>query len=178
MIQDETPLERDASRTAFILTKVAAERRRQDELVVRGKFPWNCAFDGPPYAEKLAVLEEEVGEVAREVTEHMITRDKYATDPHLKVMPPHREEFYRKRLLEELVQVAAVCVAWSEHLAGFECGLQRELEDERFPVVGSWSLGRILWSFECRCSATNVVPSDKGESTCSKCHRRGVRPES
>jgi len=128
VISDETPFERDASRTAFILAKVATERRRQDTLVVRGKFPWNCAFDGPPYAEKLAVLEEEVGEVAREVTEHMITRDKYAADPTLKVMPQHREDYYRERLMSELVQVAAVATAWAEHLAGFESGVQTELE--------------------------------------------------
>ena len=96
------------------LMAVVRERLRQDELVRAGKFSWNCAFDGPTYSEKLAVLMEEVGEVAREVTEHIITRDKYAADEKLRVMPEHREEHFRERLKKELVQVAAVCVAWIE----------------------------------------------------------------
>jgi NTP pyrophosphatase (non-canonical NTP hydrolase) len=110
------------------LEAVARERLRQDELVRRGKFSWNCAFDGPAYSEKLAVLMEEVGEVAREVTEHIITRDKYTADSKLLVMPEHREEHFRERLKKELIQVAAVCVAWVEHLSGQEAAVQTELE--------------------------------------------------
>jgi hypothetical protein len=127
---------RRADVTDTILARVAVERRRQDTLVRQGKFPWNCAFDGPPYAAKLAVLLEEVGEVGREVVEHGITTDKYAADPQLMVMPPHREEYYRKRMAEELVQVAAVCVAWVEHLSGCESGMQTELEEEHFARMG------------------------------------------
>jgi hypothetical protein len=111
-----------------VLCLIAEERKRQDALVRRGKFSWNCSFDGPPYAEKLAVLSEEVGEVAREVVEHVITRDKYAADEKLKTMPPHREEYFRERLRSELVQVAAVCLAWVEHLSGAESAVQHELE--------------------------------------------------
>lgn len=103
-----------------VLELITKERAHQDALVKKGKFAWNCAFDGPPYSEKLAVLMEEVGEVAREVVEHIIATGKYAADPVLKAMPPHREDHFRERLREELVQVAACCVAWVEHLSGAE----------------------------------------------------------
>lgn len=117
------------------LMAVVRERLRQDELVRAGKFSWNCAFDGPTYSEKLAVLMEEVGEVAREVTEHIITRDKYAADEKLRVMPEHREEHFRERLKKELVQVAAVCVAWVEHLSGQEATVQTELEGKADALI-------------------------------------------
>jgi NTP pyrophosphatase (non-canonical NTP hydrolase) len=124
----EEEVQRRIEATHGVVKRISAERRRQDSLVLRGKFPWNCAFDGPSYADKLAVLMEETGEVAREVTEHLISTGKYAADKALLVMPPHREEFYRARLAEELVQVAAVCTAWIEHLTGCESGAQTELE--------------------------------------------------
>jgi hypothetical protein len=103
-------------RTGEVLRAVHAERRRQDALVAQGKFSWNCGDPKVPWAEKLAVLMEEVGEAGREVVEWMITRDKYAADPQLKAMPPHREAYFRNRLRIELIQVAAVCVAFAESL--------------------------------------------------------------
>ena len=104
-------------RTTSVLMFVSEERRRQDELVRKGKFLWNCASPGIPWAEKIAVLLEEVGEASRVVVEWMISRDKYAADPQLKVMPPHREAYFRTRLKTELIQIAAVCVAFAESLA-------------------------------------------------------------
>jgi hypothetical protein len=174
---------RRADVTDTILARVAVERRRQDTLVRQGKFPWNCAFDGPPYAAKLAVLLEEVGEVGREVVEHGITTDKYAADPQLMVMPPHREEYYRKRMAEELVQVAAVCVAWVEHLSGCESGMQTELEEEHFARVGKGPDKWRLWvrlkhedqEFECmgmtgcRAAATAVLCDKIGNVYASAC---------
>ena len=120
-----------------VVRLIAKERDHQDALVRRGKFSWNCSFDGAPYSEKLAVLMEEVGEVAREVVEHIITRDKYAADPALKTMPPHREEYFRGRIKGELIQIAAVCVAWVEHLSGAESTVQAELEAKchKFVIV-------------------------------------------
>lgn len=106
-----------ANATRRVLAEVEVERRHQDALVAAGKFSWNCADPRPPWSEKLAVILEEVGEVGREVVEHIISRDKYAADPQLKVMPPHREKYFRDRLRTELIQVAACCVAWAESLS-------------------------------------------------------------
>jgi hypothetical protein len=107
-------------RTGEVLRAVHHERRRQDALVAKGKFLWNCATPNIPWSEKLAVLVEEVGEAGREVVEWMISRDKYAADAQLKTMPPHRELYFRNRLRTELVQIAAVCVAFAESLADEE----------------------------------------------------------
>lgn len=80
-----------------VLGEVYAERGRQEFLRSKGKFPWTCRDVGPSDAEKNAVLGEEVGEVAREVTESLIQG----------IRRTHN-------LRKELVQVAAVCVAWIE----------------------------------------------------------------
>lgn len=109
-----------AVETTKVLHEVLVERRRQDQLVAEGKFAWNCGDATVPWAEKLAVLMEEVGEAANEVVEWIITRDKYAADPVLLKMPPHREKYFRDRLRTELIQVAAVCTAWAESLTEHE----------------------------------------------------------
>jgi NTP pyrophosphatase (non-canonical NTP hydrolase) len=80
-----------------ILSEVLNERERQDVLKAEGKFKKTCA-DGMSNAERLAVLAEEFGEVAREVCEQI----EGFTD------------WYKMRT--ELIQVAAVCVAWVEGL--------------------------------------------------------------
>lgn len=89
------------------LQDVYRERVRQDTLQSQGKFPFTCAQDGLSMPEKLAVLAEEFGEVSREVTEAINVR-------HLT-----QEELTKpqtKRLRDELIQVAAVAVAWAESL--------------------------------------------------------------
>lgn len=83
-----------------ILIDVAAERARQEVLRESGKFSWTCADESVPDASKLAVLGEEYGEVSREIVEALID-------------PARRD---RVKLRAELVQVAAVCVAWCEAL--------------------------------------------------------------
>lgn len=73
-----------------MLTRVAHERRSQ-EL---------CSHPGTPNGVRLAVLMEEVGEVARAMNEATLgntTPSKYLHD-----------------LQDELVQVASVAVAWAE----------------------------------------------------------------
>jgi NTP pyrophosphatase (non-canonical NTP hydrolase) len=122
-------------RTARVLEKVAAERRRQNELLAKGKFPWNCASEGPSHADKFAVLAEEVGEVAREVNEYAICVGTYAAD-ELKVMPPHREKQFRDQLASELVQVAACCVGWAECLVDPETEAQPQLESKAVGAKG------------------------------------------
>lgn len=75
--------------TAAVLYDVAAERERQNRLWSREPGIWH-----DPDGVKLAVLTEEVGEVARAL---------------LELESP-------ERLRAELVQVAAVATAWAETL--------------------------------------------------------------
>lgn len=82
------------------LNAVAAERSRQEVLCNRGKFPWTAAQPGISDEKKLAVLAEEFGEVAKLVTESLI-------DPNRRSIADLREE---------LIQVAAVALGWSEAL--------------------------------------------------------------
>ena len=94
-------------RTQRVLADVAWERCEQEKRKSDGRFTHTCADPGPGAmtdAEKLAVLTEEVGEVAREVLTQdgrRLARDSIGT---------------RAALREELVQVAAVAVAWVEAL--------------------------------------------------------------
>jgi hypothetical protein len=93
--------------TASVLREVHFERQRQEELRLAGKFLWTCAHPKESNARKLAVLSEEFGEVARKVTDEINLEDK--------VLPAEAAEC-RVRLRKELIQVAAVCVAWVESL--------------------------------------------------------------
>lgn len=68
--------------------------------MLEGKFPWTCKAARVSHEKKLAVLTEEVGEVARAI------QDLWAD----------RTEAKRAHLREELVQVAAVAVAWLESM--------------------------------------------------------------
>lgn len=101
-----------------VLTEVKQERVRQEELKADGKFLWTCSdnYFTPPGAEpfartkvseseKLAVLSEEVGEASKEVVEgiiHVSKGESSVSD--------------LTKLRKELVQVAAVAVAWVESL--------------------------------------------------------------
>lgn len=78
------------------MAAVSAERDRQDRLKAAGRFTHTCA-DPMSNADRLIVLIEEVGEVARAI---MPDEDRPAT--------------WRRDLRAELVQVAAVAVAWVE----------------------------------------------------------------
>ena len=94
-----------------IFQDIDVERDRQDELKALGKFPMTCADLEMTHPERLSVLVEEVGEVSHEVNE-AIGRQ-----------PTNRKEAALRRadLRKELVQVAAVCVAWVE-------AIDREME--------------------------------------------------
>lgn len=87
--------------TDLILMLVNKERGRQEELRNAGKFAYTCATDpGMLPAEKLSVLAEEFGEVAKHITECVI-------DP---------ARLDKIALQNELIQVAACAVAWAEAL--------------------------------------------------------------
>ena len=86
--------------TNQVLEKVYAERIRQEHLKSAGRFAYTCADSEMTNPEKLAVLAEEFGEVAHEVNE--------AIGPGRKLDS--------EKLKAELIQTAAVCVAWAESI--------------------------------------------------------------
>jgi NTP pyrophosphatase (non-canonical NTP hydrolase) len=87
------------------LQAVALERVRQESLKKDGRFKWTCADAGLDEFQALAVLTEEVGEVARALMESSkLTHDR----------PALLEDDHRVRIMEELVQVAAVALAFAE----------------------------------------------------------------
>lgn len=93
-----------AEATTYALRLVKAERIRQDKLKAEGRFEFTCADDGLTNAEKLACLTEELGEVAQEVLTQegrRLARDTVGTPEALR---------------KEIVQVAAVALAWIEAL--------------------------------------------------------------
>ena len=83
-----------------ILRDVWQERERQEELCRQGKFTHTAASPDLPNGYRLTALVEEVGEAAEAVLE----RDGYIGKPK------------GTDLRKELVQVAAVAVAWIEAL--------------------------------------------------------------
>lgn len=78
------------------------ERARQSRLCAEGKFPWTCNDPTIRHESKLAVLMEEVGEVARCLNENTIHNSQTHLD--------------QDALVAELTQVAAVATAWIESL--------------------------------------------------------------
>ena len=76
-----------------VLFDIAMERERQDTLKAEGRFEYTCAdlaMSHPQHC--LTILAEEFGEVARAICDN------------------------RENLRAELIQVAAVCLAWLEGL--------------------------------------------------------------
>lgn len=82
-----------------VLGDVIRERASQDER-------WGFPQDGQSHTDWLAILTEEVGESAQEVL-----RLRFGSDKDKPVQA-------RKDLRAEMVQVAAVAVAWIEHMDG------------------------------------------------------------
>lgn len=81
-----------------ILDMVATERGRQEFLKSQGKYAYMCSDAEITHSECMTVLAEEVGEIAHEVNEGI---------------GPNRD-IDKRRLLKELIQTAAVAVAWAE----------------------------------------------------------------
>lgn len=87
-----------SERRQVYINRIIDERLRQEELKASGKFRYTCADAEMLNSERLTVLVEEVGEVARAVLETgNLANDKHQGD-----------------VKKELVQVAAVCLAWLE----------------------------------------------------------------
>ena len=117
-----------------VLRDVGLERLRQEDLRRSGKFLWTCATAMVPLDRKMSVLSEEVGEVAKEVVDFGIMLDKY--DKENMVLPRHREFALLLRIRKELVQVAAVCVAWIEAIDVQLDTLERASADLGQPPTG------------------------------------------
>lgn len=83
------------------LEQVRIERLRQRRLFAEGKITFDCASPVVDPRRKLRVLIEEIGEVAQEI-------DRVEQHPG---SVSHRHD-----LGVELIQVAAVCVAWLESI--------------------------------------------------------------
>ena len=83
-----------------ILNEVYDERRRQEQLRNDGKFDFTCADKDCTSQQKLPILGEEFGEVCRAVCEQ-----------------DGNSEIGRTNLRKELIEVAAVAVAWVESLS-------------------------------------------------------------
>lgn len=84
--------------TGDVLEHVLAERRRQESLKASGKFAFTCADLEMNHHERFTVLGEEFGEVGHELNEA--------------IGPGRAMDLVKLRT--ELVQVAAVAVAWCE----------------------------------------------------------------
>lgn len=90
--------------TLRILEEVRDERERQEQLKANGRFRYTCADTGLATSQKLAILVEEVGEAARAILEMQnLANDLHHSEPAM-------------ALRKELIQVAAVAVAWAESL--------------------------------------------------------------
>lgn len=96
--------------TAEILDAISRERERQDRLKAEGKFPFTCSDMTTKILKssgevrhadacRLSILAEEFGEVSRLVCEGVQGHD-----------------YNDLELKKELIQIAAVCVAWAEIL--------------------------------------------------------------
>lgn len=84
--REQTEMKRGA-----IFRDITKERQRQERLKAEGKFKYTCADAEMNAFDFLAVLGEEFGEVARAINER---------DP--------------VNMRDEIIQVAACCVAWLE----------------------------------------------------------------
>lgn len=84
-----------------IFNHIDNERTRQEYLKKTGRFDFSCSDPGITNAGRLAVLVEEVGEVAHEVNEG--------------IGHAHNSRYVDLvKLRKELIQAATVAVAWIE----------------------------------------------------------------
>lgn len=92
--------EEDVLRMLAALESVRDERTRQEWLKQAGRFEFTPADPGMSNGQRLGCLMEELGEVARAMLEgENAVNDKHDVD-----------------LRKELIQVAALAVAWVEYL--------------------------------------------------------------
>lgn len=100
----QPPIWKNTPAMLNVFALIAQERIRQRELFHQGKITFDVASPIPDANRKLRVLTEEIGAVAQELEKLEAARDRRAL------------KFITEDLREELVQVAAVAVAWLESL--------------------------------------------------------------
>lgn len=93
--------------TLEVLSDVIVERERQQKLKAEGRFRYTCADPEITDDECYVVLGEEFGEVAQQV---LTQPDRVGGERSFDTVGS------RAGLRKELVQVAAVAVAWIERL--------------------------------------------------------------
>lgn len=103
--------QQDYERMRRALDAVAAERARQRALLEEDVVRTNCAEPTVDNRDKLPVLDEGVGEVARAV---QWLQRLLSSAGSVDLAP--RIQRRRRHLRTELIQVAAVAVAWAESL--------------------------------------------------------------
>src|SRR5258708_27176055 len=87
--------------TADIFRDILHERARQEHLQAKGRFKYTCADPRMAVGDKALALGEEFGEVCQAVLEEAdLSYDKHPT----------------MSVRKELVQIAAVAVAWVESI--------------------------------------------------------------
>jgi hypothetical protein len=91
-------------RKVEVITALVNERERQEKLKLEGRFQFTCADSELSNSEKLIVLLREIGEVAHAVNISGDKRESLLQQQHLSL------------LRTELIQVAAVAVAWAESI--------------------------------------------------------------
>lgn len=132
---------------ALVYAAIDIERRLQEKYLAAGKFAYTCASNEMTPAEKLSVLAEEYGEAAHEVNEGIGSGRSVNVD----------------KLRSELIQIAAVAVAWIESLEVtfireivFE-GVDFEFEKRSATLTSSSACGRfalLSYYYSHVCSAT------------------------
>lgn len=93
---------KEVSRREQVFYRIYSERMRQERLKATGKFLYTCADPQMLSADKYLVLGEEFGEVGRAI----LNMQGYATDYKAGL----------EDIQKELIQLAAVCVAWLEFI--------------------------------------------------------------
>jgi hypothetical protein len=98
-----TVIDQESERiTAAELDAICDERWRQEQLKKEGRFTYTLADAGIDDYARLACIQEEVGEIAR----NLLARDGIVTDGETSLTALHKE----------LCQVAALSVAWMEYI--------------------------------------------------------------
>jgi hypothetical protein len=96
-----------------VVNLIALERQRQENLFHGGAHHFSVASASVNHDRKLRVITEEIGEVAKEIDllEAITKGQRESADSF-----SNRLKARREKLRKELVQVAAVAVAWLESL--------------------------------------------------------------
>lgn len=110
--KETPPMSSQSQKHEIIFAQIVEERARQEQLREIGRFDHTCASLALSEERKLAIVAEEIGEMAKEVTEIGFTFDRLRRtgDETWKQAIRHHQTNLRK----ELIQSAAVLVAWLE----------------------------------------------------------------